>query len=608
MCGIAGFFDASLEEGRRQQVIGNMLEAIAHRGPDARDTRTYGALTLGHNRLSIIDLSEEANQPMERDGYSLIFNGEVYNYVEIREELRALGRRFETSSDTEVVLAAYLEWGEACVEKFVGMWAFALWDEPRQKLFCSRDRFGIKPFYYIRQGARLYFASEAKALQPCPLFSSALNPSQVARYLQLGWMSYREETFFSDVHQLPAAHNLIWQDGHLEIRPYWDIPAGRQTGISFPEAREMFRERFYDSIRLHLRSDVEVGGCLSGGIDSSSIVSVVGATHPELAFHTFTIYYEGQRGMDERSFARQVGAKYPNLIAHEYQPQEEDIAARFAHFLWAQDFPPAGSSPFSQYFVMQLARQHGMKVMLDGQGSDEYLIGYLRSFYRLIGQALPGLGAFSIWKDHVRREGYSLSEAAKRFGKGAASWIMDEQALAELEYRHLLPFMPLDRQAPFALARDGRDKVDNFLYHLLFHTELPSLLHYEDRNSMAFSIESRVPFLDHRLVELAFSLPTDYKAHRGITKHILRESLREALPEAIYARKDKKGFVSPGEVQWLRGPLRFLLDLPFEPIEGFDTRKANQIIERYKQGDNSQAKLIWRLALLNYWRTKPSAS
>ena len=150
MCGIAGFFDASLEEGRRQQVIGNMLEAIAHRGPDARDTRTYGALTLGHNRLSIIDLSEEANQPMERDGYSLIFNGEVYNYVEIREELRALGRRFETSSDTEVVLAAYLEWGEACVEKFVGIWAFALWDEPRQKLFGSRDRFGLKPFFYIR--------------------------------------------------------------------------------------------------------------------------------------------------------------------------------------------------------------------------------------------------------------------------------------------------------------------------------------------------------------------------------------------------------------------------------------------------------------------------
>lgn len=601
MCGIAGFFDATLEKDARPELIREMLEAIAHRGPDAHDARHYGPLTLGHNRLSIIDLSEEANQPMERRGCSLIFNGEVYNYVEIREILKGLGHQFSTGSDTEVILAAWQEWGEACVERFVGMWAFALWDDKQQKLFCSRDRFGIKPFYYLWDGKRLYFASEAKALKPSPLFSSRLHPSQVARFVQLGWMGYQGETFYSNMAQLPAAHNLVLEGGNLRTYRYWDIASEPKTTLSFEAAREAFRASFFDSIRLHLRSDVEVGGCLSGGIDSSAIVSAVSKLHPELPFHTFTIYYEGEKGMDERTFSRAVTSRYPNLVAHEYQPSHQDIQDAFDRFLWAQDFPVAGSSPFSQYFVMRLAREHGMKVMLDGQGSDEYLIGYLRSFYRLIGSAFPGPSAFRILHQHARREEFSGLETAKRLGKGIASWLMDEQALAELEFFFMLPHVAVRQRAPFRLGSDGRDKVDNFLYHLVFHTELPSLLHYEDRNSMAFSIESRVPFLDHRLVEYAFSLPTAYKAHQGITKYVLREALKDVLPEQVYARKDKKGFVSPGEVQWLRGPLRHLLEIPLQEIAGIDMKKAAKVLEQYKQGDNTHAKLVWRLALLNYW-------
>jgi len=601
MCGIAGFYDPGLGQEARQDIIGRMLETIAHRGPDARGIQHYGPLTLGHNRLSIIDLSEEANQPMERGRCSVAYNGEIYNYVEIREELIRMGYTFATSSDTEVILVAYEAWGESCVERFMGMWAFALWDGHKQKLFCSRDRFGIKPFYYIWRDGRFYFASEVKALRRSPVFSGTLNTAQVGRFLQLGWVTYAGETFFEGLEQLPAAHNLSLSAGELRLQRYWDLANAPKVALSFEEAREAFRRYFYDSIRLHMRSDVEVGACLSGGIDSSAVVSVVGDTFPGLAFNTFTIYYTSRRGMDERPFAESVLQKYPNLHPHFYEPGDQALLDAFDHFVWVQDFPIAGSSYFSQYFIMQQARQQGIKVMLDGQGSDEYLIGYLRSFYRLIGNAFPGPQAFRILNAHARREGYGPKDKLLRLGKGVASWLMDEQGLLALEYRKMLPFMPLDPTIPFHLANDGKDRVDNFLYHLLFNTELPMLLHHQDRNSMAFSIESRVPFLDHRMVEFAFSLPTDFKAHNGVTKYILREALKGVLPEKVYARMDKKGFVSPGEVQWLRGPLRHLLEKPLQEFEGINFKKALRIIDNYKKGDDTHARLAWRLVMLNDW-------
>jgi asparagine synthase (glutamine-hydrolysing) len=538
---------------------------------------------------------------MERGRCSVAYNGEIYNYVEIREELIRMGYTFATSSDTEVILVAYEAWGESCVERFMGMWAFALWDGHKQKLFCSRDRFGIKPFYYIWRDGRFYFASEVKALRRSPVFSGTLNTAQVGRFLQLGWVTYAGETFFEGLEQLPAAHNLSLSAGELRLQRYWDLANAPKVALSFEEAREAFRRYFYDSIRLHMRSDVEVGACLSGGIDSSAVVSVVGDTFPGLAFNTFTIYYTSRRGMDERPFAESVLQKYPNLHPHFYEPGDQALLDAFDHFVWVQDFPIAGSSYFSQYFIMQQARQQGIKVMLDGQGSDEYLIGYLRSFYRLIGNAFPGPQAFRILNAHARREGYGPKDKLLRLGKGVASWLMDEQGLLALEYRKMLPFMPLDPTIPFHLANDGKDRVDNFLYHLLFNTELPMLLHHQDRNSMAFSIESRVPFLDHRMVEFAFSLPTDFKAHNGVTKYILREALKGVLPEKVYARMDKKGFVSPGEVQWLRGPLRHLLEKPLQEFEGINFKKALRIIDNYKKGDDTHARLAWRLVMLNDW-------
>jgi len=244
MCGIAGFYDERMVREDRNGLMDQMLETIAHRGPDARGIRHYGPLTLGHNRLSIIDLSEEANQPMERELNSLIFNGEIYNYVEVREDLKRLGYTFHTTSDTEVILVAYEAWGESCVERFMGMWAFALWDGQKQKLFCSRDRFGIKPFYYIWRDGRFYFASEVKALRKSPLFSSILNKAQVGSFLQLGWVTYAGETFFEVLEQLPAAHNLTLAEGRVHISRYWDLPNAPKVVLSFEEAKESFRQYF----------------------------------------------------------------------------------------------------------------------------------------------------------------------------------------------------------------------------------------------------------------------------------------------------------------------------------------------------------------------------
>ncbi|MFZ4427791.1 MAG: asparagine synthase (glutamine-hydrolyzing) [Saprospiraceae bacterium] len=601
MCGIAGFWDTTLTIAEKERTLAAMLETIGHRGPDYRGVRHYGDLSFGHNRLSIIDLLPEANQPMEKGGRAIIYNGEVYNFVEIREELKQKGYIFKTHSDTEVILASYEEWGEACVTRFIGMWAFAIWDPGEQKLFCSRDRFGIKPFYYIVKGGKLYFASEIKALKAAGVFDSALNTGQVGRFIQLGWVGYDEETMFACVRQLAPAHNLIWKGQSLQTSRYWDISPEAAEVPAFGTAKAEFGELFFDSVRIHMRSDVKVGSSLSGGIDSSAIASVVGNIAPNVPLNTFTIYYSRHQRMDERAFAQSVIEKYPSLKPHFFEPSPADLQAAFGHFAWVQDVPIAGSSYFSQYFLMKLAKEEGVKVLLDGQGSDEYLMGYLHGFYRLVASKLPSPGALRILADHIRLESYPVKEALNRFLKSLSAWVMDEQQLMALEYRHRLPFVMEDASVPFQLEHKAGNKVFNFLYHGIAHSILPNLLHYQDRNSMAFSIESRVPFLDHRLVEYAFSLPSGYKVKEGVTKYILRESLKDILPLKVYARRDKKGFVTPGETDWLRGPLRALLETSFPAGTGVNEKKASRILQDYRKGQDAHAQLVWRLVQFNYW-------
>ncbi len=607
MCGISGFIDPQLNIDEAHNTLEAMLQSIAHRGPDARGMRFEMPLAFGHNRLSIIDLSVDGNQPMEYFDALITYNGEIYNYVEVREELKKKGYQFTTQSDTEVILAAFREHGEKCVELFMGMWAFAIWDLKTRKLFCSRDRFGIKPFYYLHNGGRFYFGSEYKALKKAPLFKSDLNYNQINRGLQMGWMGYGDETYFESLKSLPAAHNLVFEDGKVTISKYWDIHPEKKFAGSSESKVEKFKSLFDQSIRQHMRSDVEIGGCLSGGLDSSAIASAIATDFTDLNFKTFTIYYEGKGSVDERPFVNEVLSKYPSLNPFYFSPTDDDIGNDFENAIKHADVPIAGSSPISQYFVMKLAAEKKIKVVVDGQGADEMLGGYMHSFYRLIGGLLKQMKfgkAIHQLKAHASNQEMGFGKMKDVFLKSFLAGGLSEQQLYAMEYKNYFPFLGNNNSVNFRLDRPGGSDLDRFLYHLTFTTSLPTLLQYEDRNSMAFSIESRVPFLDHRLVEFVFSLSDDDKIDNGITKKILRRSLSSILPEKISSRKDKKGFVTPGEIKWLRGPLKHLVDDSFSNLDFLNMKKIQPILEGFRKGDNRNANLVWRICVLNYWMNK----
>lgn len=606
MCGIAGFIDSKLSREIAQGTIDSMLESISHRGPDATSNWVEMPVVLGHNRLSIIDLSDDGIQPMHHFDSVIVFNGEIYNYLEIRKVLIEKGYQFKTQTDTEVILAAYREYGSKCVDHFIGMWAFALWDKQTKRLFCSRDRFGIKPFYYILEGDRFYFGSEYKALKKSPLFTNDLNLDQVSRGLQLGWVCYKDETYYSKLKALPAASNLFYVDGVVEVERYWDIELKKSTNLSTEEKYNYFKELFLDSIKLHMRADVEVGGCLSGGIDSSAISASVAKLFPEINFKTFTIYYEGKNEVDERPWVNEVLAQNKSIVDFAYSPSESDLINHYERAFYFADVPLAGSSPISQYFVMQLAKKQNIKVLLDGQGSDEYLAGYMHSFYRLIGGLLSSgkfLQAHRQFYSHCSLQDFSATKKIDAAAKSAFTVIKDENALYNFEFKNYFPLLSKN-SSEVALEKLETTRLNQFLYHLTFNTSLPSLLHYEDRNSMAFSIESRVPFLDHRLVELAFSLNDNDKFDIGVTKKVLRKAMHGIIPEKIENRYDKKGFVTPGEVKWLRGPLNNLLTINFEGLPFIKKSTALKLMREFNSGENRNANLVWRLATLNHWMSK----
>lgn len=607
MCGIIGFIDSEIGNVQGKNIAHTMLKSTQHRGPDYTGFWNENEIFLGHNRLSIIDLSSSSHQPFEFNNLVLTYNGEIYNYLELKKELIDFGYQFTTSSDTEVIAAAYDKWGENCVEKFVGMWAFAIWNKKDKSLFCSRDRFGIKPFYYIFTGSKFYFASEIKALKLTPHFNSELNINQINRGLQLGWINYNDETYFSSVKSLPAAHNItISNNLKLSVKKYWNIDFSKHSRLSFSEQKEEFREKFFDSIKLHMRSDVPIGACLSGGLDSSAIVSSISHLFPKQDLKTFTIYYEGKNSIDERPWANHVINQNKNIEAFYYSPTSDELEDSFEKMIYHFDVPPAGSSPISQYHLMKLASRNNIKVVLDGQGADEYLAGYNHTSYRSAVDYMSKFKFISAAKTLnyiARANNYSTSKLLSSYGKSVLAFINNEQSLSNFEYNNLLTNVSTSNKLPNKLtAINGGNRLNKFLYHLMFTTSLPSLLHYEDRNSMAFSIESRVPFLDHRLVEYAFSLPNESKFNKGISKYILRKSMQGIMPKEILERKDKKGFVTPGEVKWLRGSLKHLIDdYPIHKMDFLNQNKLKNVLDEYKKGDNKNAKLVWRLVSLNKW-------
>ncbi len=564
MCGIAGIFDFKNKVDALR--IKKMTDAIAWRGPDGEGNwlSPDGKLCLGHRRLSIIDLSERAGQPMHYiNRYTLVFNGELYNYKELRADLIKLGLHFQTDSDTEVVLAAFHQYRENCLQHFDGMFAFALWDELEKKLFCARDRFGEKPFFYQYNGGNSFqFASEMKALM-------IEHKPEVNRKMLFNYMAYnvsqnptnKSETFFKNIFKLEPAHYLfIAKAGQIEKKCYWKIDARKQIKISEEEAEKKFCKLFFQSVERRLRSDVPIGSSLSGGLDSSSLVCAIGKLNGENPFpqNTFSARFHDSN-FDEGKFIDEVAARTP-LNKHEVWVNEEVLFADLQNVIYHIEEPLSNSSPLAQWKVMQLAKEKNVTVLLDGQGADETLAGYLHFFKPYFAELF-----FSDKKKYreqllqykklrvVDFDADGKFESGIKFRKFFALLGKIRRRISTPSYLNFLneDFIRENRNEnpPFKVFTKLNDSLK------FFSTEfgLEKLLTYADRNSMAFSREIRLPFLSHELVDFIFSLPIEMKINNGWTKFILRKSMEEIIPETIAWRIDKLGYQPPINA-WLQQP------------------------------------------------------
>lgn len=562
MCGIAGLIAANPALVSIQRV-NNMTDAIAHRGPDGAACwqAPGGRVVLGHRRLSIIDLSESAAQPMHYRGrYTIVYNGEIYNYRELRVILQQQGYSFRSQSDTEVILAAYDAWGTECLQQFDGMFAFALWDEKEQQLFAARDRFGEKPFYYYTDKEQFVFASEMKALWAAGI-EKKMNERMLFNYLTLGYIQNPKdssETFYKDIYKLPARCFLIWdtQQHTLTQHSYWDIDLDKtDTVLHETEAAEQLGALLSLSVNRRLRSDVPVGTSLSGGLDSSSVLACIQQAGGQPAsFQTFSATFPGFARDESEQIA--LMASHFGVTNHQVQPTAGDLINDFERICHHQEEPFQSASIVAQYKVFELARQQGVTVLLDGQGADELLGGYSKYYpwywRELYRQNKPLLRKELQQAIPARQEDrWSWRhKLAARLPHFAETWLEQQRRRQQRRHADLSP----DFRDAFGISHYAIPHVptlNGVLYYNTFLNGLEELLQYADRNSMAHGREVRLPFLYHELAAFIFSLPARYKIRDGYTKWVLRKRMESVLPPAIVWRKDKVGFEPPQQV-WMQ--------------------------------------------------------
>jgi asparagine synthase (glutamine-hydrolysing) len=603
MCGIAGIVEADPS----RSVLDAMVARLAHRGPDGcRSAIRGGRVGLAHRRLAIIDLSEASAQPMVgQGGQEIIFNGAIYNYLELRGELEAGGVRFRSTGDTEVLLAAYTAWGEDCLARLNGMFSFAIYDPQRGVLFAARDRFGEKPFYYHRlANGGLAFASELKALFAHPDVPRVPNHQTIYRFLRHKVTERDPETFFAGIAALPAAHalRLRLDDGALSTWRYWHLPVASVSDRPETELVDEFRELLSDAIRLRLRADVPVGTSLSGGLDSSAIVGYLGLAAGVEQQHTFSARFPGF-ALDEGPYIHDAVA-LSGARGHEVEPvpTPELVEAN----AWHQDQPFASLSILAQWSVMALAREQGVTVLLDGQGADESLGGYHMYFGSLFRELAGAARLPSLTREVAR---YADRYGWRRLG-GVAYYASPERLTDPL--RGLRRGLGIDAEfaaahgSPPAAARSPfRDPLRGALERSMTATMLPALLRYADRSSMAHAREVRLPYLDHRLVELAFRMPASLKVSGGVTKRVLRLAMRDYLPPSVLRRRDKIGFAPP-QAAWLRGPLGewaedLLGSASFAQRPWTDAPPIRRAWVRFRDGSPEGESDLWRHLSVEAW-------
>jgi asparagine synthase (glutamine-hydrolysing) len=625
MCGINGIaFSGRSRRRVDATALKTMRDVITHRGPDDEGIYIDENVGLGHRRLSIVDVAS-GHQPMTNEDGSLYitYNGEVYNHADYREELESRGHVYRTHCDTETILHLYEDYGDACVEHLRGMFAFAIWDRNKRELFIARDRVGIKPLYYVHTAdGSLYFASEIKALLEAHAVKAELNFAAFSDYLA-NHATSGEETLFAGVKRLMPGHTLTWRDGEIKIRKYWDVsfakvaPNGHSDKDYIAEWSELFRK----SVELRLMADVPLGMFLSGGIDSSAIAAVM-STLVDEPIKTFSVAFK-EREANELEYARLVARAY-KTDHHEVVISPEEFFAALPDLIWHEDEPLAHPSSVALFFVSRLAAQH-VKVVLTGEGSDELMAGYARYRKTILNLAfsehyhrMVPAGVRDLIRGQIA--GMSASKLRAKLSRTFLSRAPDIESIyfdnfavfPRSDQNQLLTRNTIDRIGgidPYAGVRrvlsetDAQSLLDRLLYADI-KTYLHELLMKQDQMSMAASLESRVPFLDHKLVEFTSSLPERLKLRRWTTKYVLRQSMKGVLPEQILTRP-KMGFPVPVDA-WFRGPYAQVLDdyvLSSRALERgiFNADTVRTLVKEHQRGVANHSERLWSLVNLEMW-------
>lgn len=623
MCGIAGIVNIKNKSiANIDQKLSVMNNILAHRGPDGRGyfKNEKSSVGFSHNRLSIIDI-ETGQQPMvSENGNAIVYNGEIYNFIELRVELGE--KNFKTTSDTEVILKAYEKWGDSCVTKLRGMFAFAIFDKKRNRLFAARDRFGIKPFYYAAVNEFFIFASEPKAILP---FLPVVETDMVSLKEYFTFQFTLEgKTLFKNIKQLLPAHTLSLENGTIKVRRYWEIHYNLDWHHTENYYRDKLSELLSDSIKMHLRSDVPVGTYLSGGLDSSIVATLGKQLSPHKELKAFTGLFKNHRKYSELVFAKSIAQKN-NLRLFEKNITVNDFIANIRKVIYHLDYPIAGPGAFPQFMVSKLAAKH-VKVVLGGQGGDEIFGGYVRYLIAYFEQCIKGAiegtmdsGSFVVTYESIIPNLSVLRDYKPLMKDFLSSGFMDDRDMrylklinrsdsfnGEIASEKFDSYSILSSYKKLYWSKNvSRESYFDSMTHFDFKTLLPALLHVEDRMSMANGLESRVPYLDHPLVEFLATIPSNIKFKNGKLKNLLRSTYERVLPKEIIERKDKMGFPVP-LTEWMRENKKFK-EFIFEILGSRKARnrgylKSNLNIDKIISEEREFGRKVWALLSLELWQ------